>query len=463
MFVVLIKKMSEINEIERRTLRRANDVLREATGPRESELLFDEFWREGDLSIMFGAAGVGKSVLAMQIADAIARGRPIDGFRMPTRRRSVLYIDLGLRDEQFRARYSYESDGSKKIRTYSFAKGLYRECPVNPDDICGTIRNAVTNSGVKAVIVDSLTALKQTYQGTTETLELLKRLRQLCEELGVSILVLTDCQDARGASLVSERDLGRSRILCNLADSVFAIGRNPNSRRGAFLIQTRSRSGPVVWTTDNAPLCHIKKFEDGLLGFAFDDRFSPHLDDERRLLICRVHRLKELGCTLAEISELLSISPSMAQRLNKKWTPSMERDEDEEQFGIDAISAERSEEMEDTEEVWESDTFEEEEWTAPGDTEPSWANDEEEALENIAQEPEKAPSEETPGRLSVYSLEHDVDRYGNQIYIQKRGEKSGRIELFYRFDEKRRLLRYTRTIFGWGVDPVETSPYLDSG
>jgi hypothetical protein len=180
-------------------------------------------------------------------------------------------------------------------------------------------------------------------------------------------------------------------------------------------------------------------------------------------LICRVHRLKELGCTLAEISELLSISPSMAQRLNKRWTPSIERDEDEEQFRIDAISAGSAEEMEDTEEGCESDPLVEGEWTPLGEIEPIWANDEEGALENIGKEPENAPIEEAPGRLSVYSLEHDVDRYGNQIYIQKRGEKSGRIELFYRFDEKQKLLRYTRTIFGWGVDTVATSPYLDSG
>ncbi len=37
-------------------------------------MLFGEFWLEGELSLMFGEAGAGKSVLAVQIAQAIASG-----------------------------------------------------------------------------------------------------------------------------------------------------------------------------------------------------------------------------------------------------------------------------------------------------------------------------------------------------------------------------------------------------
>ena len=35
------------------------------------EPLFDEFWREGELALLFGASGSGKSILAVQIADAL--------------------------------------------------------------------------------------------------------------------------------------------------------------------------------------------------------------------------------------------------------------------------------------------------------------------------------------------------------------------------------------------------------
>src|SRR6476469_7132343 len=53
--------------------------------------VFDAFWREGELALMFGPSGVGKSLLAVQVADALASGRGIDGFEMPAARHNVLY------------------------------------------------------------------------------------------------------------------------------------------------------------------------------------------------------------------------------------------------------------------------------------------------------------------------------------------------------------------------------------
>ena len=70
-------------------------------------MLFGEFWREGELAMLFGAAGAGKSVLAMQIADSIARGRGIEAFKMEVKRQKVLYVDLVFSDTQFQMRYSH--------------------------------------------------------------------------------------------------------------------------------------------------------------------------------------------------------------------------------------------------------------------------------------------------------------------------------------------------------------------
>jgi hypothetical protein len=42
--------------------------------------LFDAFWLKGELAFLFGSTGVGKSILAVQIADAIAKGAKIQGF-----------------------------------------------------------------------------------------------------------------------------------------------------------------------------------------------------------------------------------------------------------------------------------------------------------------------------------------------------------------------------------------------
>ncbi|HTH36388.1 MAG TPA: AAA family ATPase, partial [Pyrinomonadaceae bacterium] len=72
-----------------------------------SEELFGPLWRVGEVALLFGPRGVGKSTLAVQIAESIARGRPLLGTRTllsatnakrskGSRRRGekVLYVDM---------------------------------------------------------------------------------------------------------------------------------------------------------------------------------------------------------------------------------------------------------------------------------------------------------------------------------------------------------------------------------
>ena len=53
------------------TARRVNDCFTNSKGFVPPGMLFGEFWRQGELTLFFGAAGTGKSVLAMQIADSV--------------------------------------------------------------------------------------------------------------------------------------------------------------------------------------------------------------------------------------------------------------------------------------------------------------------------------------------------------------------------------------------------------
>ncbi|MEO8649094.1 MAG: AAA family ATPase, partial [Acidobacteriota bacterium] len=64
--------------------RRECEVL--GRGAREPNGLFGGLWREGEMALLFGVAGAGKSILAVQIADALARGSGIAGVEMPGRR-----------------------------------------------------------------------------------------------------------------------------------------------------------------------------------------------------------------------------------------------------------------------------------------------------------------------------------------------------------------------------------------
>src|SRR5688572_1809595 len=337
--VVIVKEKEFI-------LNKAKDCMAGRKGPLLPALLFDEFWREGELALVFGASGTGKSILAVQVADALARGMPLNGFIMPRGGRKVLYVDLNLSDSQFQVRYGNadahgnanalvrnecearkDSRRERRLRTrasaFRFPERLYRDRPGADEDLFEWIKRSVEKKGIRVVIVDDLSAVKRTHDGIRETLTLMRKLRRLCTELGTSVLVISDSLEPTDG-WESEKDLGRSRVLCTVADSVFSIGRKRWPEGGRRIIQRRSRGATLFWNSQKAPVGTIEWLPSGLLGFEFDERFSPQMDDEKRRRICDIHSRREAGMTWRAIAAELGISRSWACDLHKKWTPAME-------------------------------------------------------------------------------------------------------------------------------------------
>src|SRR5688500_17059834 len=126
------KKSSSDQKDHATRLRRAGDFLASEIDRYPPGRMFDSFWRAGEVALMFGPAGVGKSLLAMQVADALARGRPIEGFEMARSRRKVLYVDLKHSDRQFAERYSYRVPVPRLgsvLKACKFGENLYRSRP----------------------------------------------------------------------------------------------------------------------------------------------------------------------------------------------------------------------------------------------------------------------------------------------------------------------------------------------
>jgi len=444
--------------------RKANECFISTKYYRSPQLLFDEFWREGELALMFGVSGVGKSVLAVQITEALARGRNLEGFRMPIGRRKVLYVDLDLSDAQFGARYSRDTSkpllrSGRAAIHYKFAENFYRDRPSSNDQLIEWLRAAIKANGFRVVVIDDLSAIKNTHDGTRETLKLMRDLKLLCDELNVSILALADSDEPGKTGIVGEADLGRSRVLCSVADSIFAIGRHPRKPGHCYLVQTRSKSSPIFWTPQNAPVCRLVQEEIGFLGFAFDERLASTMDDETRQLICSVKALRDAGKTYRAIADELDIPRSRAERLFKKWTPAMNSGQAE----PSAQSAEPPASAGGSEKRFE---------LAGRMREIG-----EYARRYLGQVPsggEPPPPSKPKGlnvhaipfaaglrRRTIYDLEPGFDANGRDIYIEKKCENTGQPIIWYRLDQKTgrkvHYFRRDRTIFPTNLD---AGPYL---
>ncbi len=91
------------------SIKTANRTILEASLLPTPRALWDSFWYEGELSCLFADSNVGKSILAVQIADRIARTD------------NVLYLDFELSEKQFQLRYTSEHG-----KPYTFPERLYR-------------------------------------------------------------------------------------------------------------------------------------------------------------------------------------------------------------------------------------------------------------------------------------------------------------------------------------------------
>ncbi|MFL6466584.1 MAG: hypothetical protein ACJ72Z_01360, partial [Pyrinomonadaceae bacterium] len=294
-------------------------------------------------------------------------------------------------------------------------------------------------NGIRVVIIDDLSAIKRTNDGVRETLAFIRQLKQLCEELGISVLAVSDAAEPKNGE-VSENDLGRSRILCTVADSVFAIGRTRHSEDGRYIIQRRSRSAKVFWNVRNAPVATIKHLESHMLGFEFDERFSPELDQEKLDLILTVKMMHDEGASFRDIGEMLGISKSYAYVAYRKWTPAMETglqyvDDEELPVGSEkwiAISQQHAEDP-DTPEPRKEGSF--------------------------VPNPSEIPFAAGLKRRSVYDFEFDFDGYGNQIFVETRREHDRKPIVWYRMDRDV-TRRFERGAFGIQVQQFAAGPFL---
>lgn len=444
--------MSKIAISQPRNLRRAND----AAGPngvKAPRLLFDEFVREGEVALLFGTHGVGKSLMAVELAEALARGRPMNGLEMPTKGQKVLYVDLVLSDDQFAYRYSYE--GRKGRRLYKFSSNFYRDRPGEGKGLAEWLRAIVAKENIRIVIIDDLSVISQTNDGTRQTLELVRELRRMTHETGITAIILADSYPTAFDREIAERDLRRTRILCAHADSVFALSK-PTKCSWYHLSQTRSQAGEIVWTERSPAHFKLAARDNGLIGFEYGE---TALSPEQERTIREIRRMRDVNrYTFREIAEALDLSKSSVQRYYHKWKPAMEPaapatppDEDDD-IEYEYLDQDR----------YDDDGFEyggDGGYYAPDGQEPGCPGE-----EPFEFDPLRIPFAAAFALRPIYDLERDVDHKGEEIFVEAREEISDRPRVWYKRDVRgNSFTRWERSHLGTQGTVHGPSPYLPRG
>jgi archaellum biogenesis ATPase FlaH len=315
---------------ERKSVRTALQRMEDAKNLPEIQKMFDVFLHSGELAILFGDTGIGKSILAVAIADAVSRGTCLLSLENQYEPCKVIYYDFELSDKQFQKRYSNEAGDVHQFSEDLFTDNVdFTELVVDRNNrfeqvLLEKIKLDIIDVDAKLIIIDNITFLSaQTSSDVQVAMELMKLLKQLKTELEITILVLAHTPKRHASQPLTINDLAGSKQLSNFADTVFAVGVSSADGGYRYIKQVKpSRSGELKYDANNVLKCELLRHEsdETLLTFQFVEfcdeaaLLAAELDDEILKAKALEMRKNGAGATIRDIAREIGVSKSKVGR-----------------------------------------------------------------------------------------------------------------------------------------------------
>jgi hypothetical protein len=304
----------------------ANQRIERAKKQPIPQKLFGTLWYESEICFLFSDTNVGKTILALQIANSITSGKAIKGFEMNALTQMVIVFDFEMNDKQFEKRCSnnykdhYCFDDKLKLATIN---NDFIDYDDSDKQMHNAIEKAIVGSKSKIVVIDNITYLNKDTSKGDRALELMKLLKRMKSQHQLSILVLAHCVKRDKSRPLVKDNMAGSSNLQNFADSMFALGRGDDNTR--YIKQLKSRFDSIYFGGENVIVLHIEEI-DNLLQMTFDkyDDESNYLtkisieDKEQLADEIRVYKKKYPNKSIREIEKDLGVSKSRVHRALKE-------------------------------------------------------------------------------------------------------------------------------------------------
>lgn len=301
----------------------ANICIEEAKLTPTPKTLFDDFWFEGEICILFADTGLGKSVLAVQVADSITKNSSIGHFALEAEKQKVLFFDCELSQKQFEKRYSVK-ENDVLTNHYIFDDGFLRTVINRNAEMPKRFKNfeeylnfslefEVVQTETRILIVDNITYLKSATETAKDALPLMKELNRLKDRYKLSIMALAHTPKRDLTRKITVNDLQGSKMLSNFADSIFAIGQSAKDGNLRYLKQIKVRSEEKIYHEENIAVCQLVK-NDNFLMFDFlnfgneREHLKALSEGDKADLIEKVKNLSAQGKSQREIMREIGIS-----------------------------------------------------------------------------------------------------------------------------------------------------------
>lgn len=309
--------LSEIEKAQRAprragllSFKTANDWVEEALNSPDPKMYFYNLIVQFENTVIFASSNVGKSILAVQIAETIAHEE------------KIMYIDLELSTKQFQMRYCDIATGLIHIFPSNFIRA-----EIDPELIAGAdLEQEILDSieeaaaqGISFFIIDNITFIcNDSEKGATAGSFMMKLIR-LKKKFNLTTIVIAHTPKRRLWEPITQNDLAGSAKLINFFDAGIALARSAKDTNLRYLKQVKVRTGEYQYDAENVIILDISK-TDGFLKFEVqgyareDDHLRNRESSDNVEEILSILRLRKDGKSLREIARTLEMSLGMVQR-----------------------------------------------------------------------------------------------------------------------------------------------------
>ena len=291
-------------------IKAANEWIQESMKIPDPKMYFYDLIVEHENTVIFAASNVGKSILAVQIAEDIARAE------------KVLYVDLELSSKQFQMRYSDARSG----KSHSFPANFSR-AEIDPElmmganleqEILDSIETAA-KKGTRFFVIDNITFICNGAESGIKAGNFMKQLVRLKKKYDLTTIVIAHTPKRRNWKPITQNDLAGSAKLINFFDAGIALARSANDNNLRYLKQVKVRTGEFQFDSENVLVMEINK-DDGYLKFDVmgcareDDHLNKLDGDEIASEIMDLLIMQRNGMSIRQIAEEKCLSKSTVQR-----------------------------------------------------------------------------------------------------------------------------------------------------
>ncbi len=292
------------------SIKAANEWIQESMKTPDPKMYFNNLIVQYENTVIFASSNVGKSILATQIAESIAKTE------------KVLYVDLELSSKQFQMRYSDTATGKSHVFPNTFQRA-----EIDPELMLGanleqetldSIEKAAIK-GVKFFIIDNLTFICNGTESGAKASLFMKQLIRLKKRYGLTTIVIAHTPKRRGWKPITQNDLAGSSKLINFFDAGIALARSANDTNLRYLKQVKVRTGEFQYDSDNVLLMEVNK-DDGFLKFDLlgtgreEDHLNALSGGEAANEILDILMMQRDGMSIRQIAQAMNMGKSTVQR-----------------------------------------------------------------------------------------------------------------------------------------------------